>query len=164
MTTTTATSKIVIVSGQEFSVPIDTDNEAIRQQLAGMGFADVAAATIQTGKRTVEGQELETIEFVKKAGTKGLDGPALAALLATLPADALPPPVLCGPTAEQAHLLDQLHNGQLTFAEALDQEETLTAALRACCEQPPSPSQKGVALCNQLSTLVAVPCAAPVAW
>lgn len=65
----TPATKIVIVSGQEFSVPLETDNEAIRKQLAGMGFADVASATIQTGKRQVDGQDVQTIEFVKKAGT-----------------------------------------------------------------------------------------------
>lgn len=64
-------TKIVIVAGQEFSVPASTDNEAIRAQLKSMGFADVASATIKTGKRTVGGVETATVEFVKQAGTKG---------------------------------------------------------------------------------------------
>ena len=162
--TTTATTKIVIASGQEFSVPAETDNEAIRQQLAGMGFADVASATIQKGTRDIDGQKVETIEFVKKAGTKGLDGPELAALLATLPAEPLAPPIVCGPTAAQTELLMELVNGELTFADVLEQEHDIAAALDACCEQPATPRQKGVALCNQLSPLVAVPCAAPVGW
>lgn len=67
---TTATDKIIIVSGQEFRVPADTDNEAIRTQLKA-NFPDVGNATIQTGKREIDGITYETIEFVKKAGTKG---------------------------------------------------------------------------------------------
>lgn len=159
----TATTKIVIASGQEFSVPIETDNEAIRQQLAGMGFADVAAATIQKGTRDVDGQKVETIEFVKKAGTKGLDGAALAALIATLEASSIPPIRMYGPTASQASLLAALADGDLTFEQAIT-HDGLDAALTACGEQPPSQAKKGVALCNQLSQLVAVPCAAPVVW
>lgn len=163
MTTPEAT-KIVIVSGQEFSVPAATDNEAIRQQLSGMGFADVAAATIQKGKRQVDGQEVETIEFVKKAGTKGLDGAGLAQLLDTLPQSTLPPPVVIGPNAEQAHLLQQLWDGELSFADALDHEPELAQALDACGEVAPPHSQEGAALCRTLDQLVAAPCAAPVAW
>ena len=66
MTTGTALTKIVIVAGQEFSVPADTDNEAIRQQLLAQGFADVEEATIQAGKKTVDDLEYETIEFVRE--------------------------------------------------------------------------------------------------
>jgi len=68
----TTTEKIVIVSGQEFRVPADTDNEAIRNQLKS-NFPDVANATVQKGKREIDGVEYDTIEFVKKAGTKGTD-------------------------------------------------------------------------------------------
>jgi hypothetical protein len=71
-------TKIVIVAGQEFSVPATTSNGAIREQLKQMGFADVANATIQTG--TKDG--IPTVEFVKKAGTKGLDPTRLVAALA----------------------------------------------------------------------------------
>lgn len=162
MTTSQAT-KIVIVSGQEYSVPIETDNEAIRQQLAGMGFADVAAATIQTGKRTVDGQEIQTIEFVKKAGAKGLDGPALAALLGQISPSTLPPIRMYGPTAPQASLLVELSDGELTFEQAITMPD-LDAALDACGEEPPTPSQKGAALCRTLDQLIAVASAAPVAW
>lgn len=163
MTTPQAT-KIVIVSGQEFSVPAATDNEAIRQQLAGMGFADVAAATISKGKRTVDGQDVETIEFVKKAGTKGMDGPALAALLATLAPGAIPATQLYGPTAEQAALLRQLVAGEFTFDQVLAMEPQLVPALEACYIDPPSRTEKGAALCRTLDHLAAVACAAPVAW
>lgn len=64
-------TKIIIVSGQEFSVPAETDNEAVREQLKQMGFTDVATATLTKGKRLIDGVEIETVEFVKKAGTKG---------------------------------------------------------------------------------------------
>jgi len=161
---TTPTTKIVIVSGQEFSVPSDTDNEAIRTQLSGMGFADVAAATIQKGKRTVDGQEVETIEFVKKAGTKGMDGAELVALLGTLKPSVLPPTQTYGPTIAQAELLTQLRDGELTFADALAREAEIAQALDACGEQPPYQERKGGALCYTLDQLVAAHSAAPVAW
>lgn len=161
--TTPEQAKIVIVSGQEFSVPAATDNEAIRTQLASIGFADVAAATIQKGTRTVDGQEVETIEFVKKAGTKGLDGPGLAALLEAVPPTTLEAIRRYGPTAPQASLLAALADGDLTFEQAIT-INGLDAALDACCEQPPAPSRKGATLCRTLDQLIAVPCAAPVAW
>lgn len=158
-TASTATTKIVIVSGQEFSVPIETDNEAIRQQLAGMGFADVAAATIQKGKRTVEGQDIETIEFVKKAGTKGLDGAALAALLGSVPP--APPPSRRSAGDE---LLTRLINGDLTIAEALaDNGDLIDNTLVAAREHTPRQSQ-GAQLCAKSDRLPAVPVAAACAW
>jgi hypothetical protein len=162
MTTPDAT-KIVIVSGQEFSVPFATDNEAIRTQLAGMGFADVASATIQTGKRTVAGQDVQTIEFVKKAGTKGLDGMGLAALLGSLAPAPLPTVRCYGPTTEQAALLADLADGDLTFDQVLCLPD-LDAAFNACYEEPPTRSTKGAALCTTLDHLVATVCAAPVVW
>jgi hypothetical protein len=162
--TTPASTKIVIVSGQEYAVPADTDNEQIRTQLTGMGFADVASAAIQKGKRTVEGQEVETIEFVKKAGTKGLDGRELAQLLGSVPAATLPTIRRYGPTAPQAALLSDLADGMLTFEQAIGLGTELEQSLDACCEQPPSPSQKGVTLCRTLDQLIAVPCVAPVDW
>lgn len=161
---TTPATKIVIVSGQEFSVPLETDNEAIRKQLAGMGFADVASATIQTGKRQVDGQDVQTIEFVKKAGTKGLDGADLVGLLAQLPAATLPPIRHYGPTAPQAALLAELADAELTFDQAHTLADELERALDACHEGPPSPSMKGATLCRTLDQLVAVASAAPVAW
>lgn len=154
--TTPATTKIVIVSGQEFSVPRETDNEAIRAQLASQGFADVASATIQKGKRTIEGQEVETIEFVKKAGTKGLDGAALAALLGKVPPATLPARIIYGPTPAQAELLTQLADGELTFDAALALEDTFEGAFNACWETPRYQEKKGAQLCATLDQLVAV--------
>lgn len=150
---TTPATKIVIVSGQEFSVPADTDNEAIRTQLTGMGFADVASATIQKGKKTVEGVEYETIEFVKKAGTKGLDPADLAALLTALPPAELPSLAPYGPTAQQSALLLDLAEGTLTFAAALDTMVELSGALEACYEQPPVHRKEGAELCTALDGL-----------
>lgn len=153
MTTTAPTTKIVIVSGQEFSVPLDTDNEAIRTQLSGMGFADVASATIQKGKKTVDGVEYETIEFVKKAGTKGLDSAELAQLLGQLDATELPILLTYGPTAQQAALLADLAESALTFAAALEAEPELTPALLACHETPPLCRTEGAELCIVLDGL-----------
>lgn len=158
-TPTTATTKIVIASGQEFSVPIETDNEAIRQQLAGMGFADVAAATIQKGTRIVAGQEIETIEFVKRAGTKGLHGPALAALLDRVPP--IPPPSRHSAGDE---LLTRLIGGELTIAEALaDNGDLIDNALATAREHTPRQSQ-GALLCAHSDRLPAVPAIAACAW
>lgn len=162
MTTPQAT-KIVIVSGQEFSVPSETDNEAIRTQLAGMGFADVAAATITKGTREIGGLTIETIEFVKKAGTKGLDPAGLAALLAEVPPSTLPAVRRYGPSDAQAAQLAELADAELTFEQALTLDG-LEAALDSCCEQPPSPSLKGATLCRTLDQLIAVAASAPVAW
>lgn len=163
MTTPQAT-KIVIVAGQEFSVPAATDNEAIRTQLSGMGFTDVAAATISKGTREVDGQKVETIEFVKKAGTKGLDGAGLADLLSTLKPVALPPLQLYGPTPDQAELLDRLADGALTFDQALTIEPELAAALEACYDAPPTQRKEGAELCRTIDHLSPVAAAAPCAW
>lgn len=156
---TTGTTKIVIVSGQEFSVPADTDNEAIRTQLSGMGFADVAAATIQKGKRTVDGQDVETIEFVKKAGTKGMEGADLVQLLARVPPAAPPRRRSAGD-----ELLTRLINGQLTIAEALaDNGDMIDNVLVACREYAPRQSQ-GALLCAKSDRIPAVPAAAASVW
>lgn len=162
--TTPQTTKIVIVAGQEFSVPAATDNEAIRTQLSGMGFTDVASATISKGTRDIDGQKVETIEFVKKAGTKGLDGADLAALLSTLPATALPSLQLYGPTPAQADLLYRLTSGELTFAEALALEQELTPALEACYQEAPYQRKEGAELCRTIDHLSPVAAAAPCAW
>lgn len=69
MTAPTPTQKIIIVEGQNFPVDIVTSNEDIRAHLAAT-YPMVAAATIQTGKKTIEGVEYHTVEFVKKVGTK----------------------------------------------------------------------------------------------
>lgn len=64
------TMKIIKVDGQPFQVPVETDNEAVRAQLAG-SYPMVSTATIQLGKETIDGVEYQTVEFVKKVGTKG---------------------------------------------------------------------------------------------
>lgn len=156
MTTQQAATKIVIVAGQEFSVPADTDNEAIRQQLTQMGFADVASATIQKGTREIDGVKHETIEFVKKAGTKGLDAAELAELLTRMPPAPLPALVIYGPSFEQATLLSRLAAGELTFADALALEAQLAPALEAAYDTPPMPRQEGAALCSTLDGLAPV--------
>lgn len=159
--TTPTTSKIVIVSGQEFSVPAETDNEAIREHLKANGFPDVAAATIQTGTRTVEGVETQTIEFVKRAGTKGLAGAELAELLASVPAERL--------TVEReprslAELLRKLEAGQLTVGRALADLPTLRHALELCESRSFASTQEGAQLCSRVDRLPAVACATPSAW
>jgi len=159
MTTTTQATKIVIVSGQEFSVPADTDNEQIRQQLASQGFADVAAATITKGTRDIGGQEVETIEFAKKAGTKGLDGPELAQLLCRVPPAAPPSRRSAGD-----ELLTRLIGGELTIAEALaDDGDLIDNALAGARERAPRQSQ-GASICAPCDRLPAVPAIADYAW
>jgi hypothetical protein len=154
----TAATKIVIVAGQEFSVPSETDNEAIRSQLAGMGFADVASATIQKGKRKIGEEQCETIEFVKKAGTKGMDGAELAALLASVPRASAPKRPETGPSYQQTALLRRLLAGELPIGEALAHTD-LPAALTACHHVTWSKSTEGDQLCNRLDLLL--PVAAP---
>jgi hypothetical protein len=156
-----AATKIVIVAGQEFSVPAETDNEAIRSQLAGMGFADVASATIQKGKRKVGDEELETIEFVKKAGTKGLSGAELAALLVTVPPKG-------APTFERARiegqqLVQRLAAATLTIGDALAHQEPLQEALQQV-EHHGRVRTEGEALCAACEHLPAVAVPAPFGW
>lgn len=146
---TTAEFKIVIVAGQEFSVPGSYDNETIRNYLVGQGFADVAGATIKTGKKTIGDQEYDTVEFIKKAGTKGLGAQDLAELLTTVPATR----VL---DRQGGPLIWRLLNGDLTFAEALASDD-LAEALE---QIDPSTSQGG-ALCRSLDTLTATAAAVP---
>lgn len=110
-------TKIIIVAGQEFAVPAETDNEAVRQQLLSMGFADVASASLKTSTRTLEGQEVPVIEFVKKAGTKGLTGAECAALLRRVPPTA--PVRLTLLPRSQAALIARLMAERLTCAEAM---------------------------------------------
>ena len=154
--------KIVIVSGQEFSVPADTANEAIRESLKG-NFPDVATAEVKTGTRTIDGHgEVQTVEFVKKAGTKGLDGAELAALLQRVPAKTLPRL----PRQQLTPLLRDLLAGRLTFDAALGQYEALIAALDALNAAANRPvSQEGAVLCSSIDGLppVAAP-ANPVGW
>lgn len=113
-------TKIIIVAGQEFAVPAETDNEAVRQQLLSMGFADVASASLKTSTRTLEGQEVPVIEFVKKAGTKGLTGAECAALLRRVPPTA-PVRLTLLPRSQAAliALIARLMAERLTCAEAM---------------------------------------------
>lgn len=152
---TTPATKIVIVAGQEFAVPAETDNEAIRQQLLTMGFADVASATIQKGTR----DGTETIEFVKKAGTKGLDGAELAGLLAGLP----PGPLTLPPSTSAAGLLERLVTERLTVGEALANERIIHHALGELAGGW-TPQKEGAALCDRVDRVPAAPCATPLGW
>jgi hypothetical protein len=155
MTTGTATTKIVIVGGEKFHVSIDADNEAIRRQLLDQGFADVASATIKTGTLTIGEVEHPTIEFVKRAGTKGLDGADLAALLGRVPA--------IGNSTRQPDLLMRLVSGGLTVAEALvDGAGPIQDALQCDDDEVYQAHSKGAELCNSIDELPAV--AAPCAW
>lgn len=161
---TTASTKIVIVAGQEFSVPADTPNEAIRTQLTSMGFADVAAATIQTGTRTIDGVETPTIEFVKKAGTKGLDAAGLAALLERVPPTNAVPHV-AGLTRAQTRLLARLMSGDLTCDQALAAQDDLRTLLdTVAAHEGGYATREGGRLCQQIDALPAVAAAAPSAW
>ena len=167
MTTPQATTKIVIVAGQEFSVPADTPNEAIRQQLTSMGFADVASATIQTGTRTIDGTPTETIEFIKKAGTKGLGAAELAALLTHVPPTGAAS-TIGGLTRDQTRLLNRLTTGDLTCVEAVF--PPVAAALGALLNHleesrgGSAVNHEGGRLCATLDRLGAVAAPAPSAW
>jgi hypothetical protein len=161
--TTPAPTKIVIVSGQEFSVPSDTDNEAIREHLKGSGFPDVAAATIQTGTRTIDGALVQTIEFVKKAGTKGLSGAELAQLLSAVAPSAIER-TPHGLDRAGAALIRHLIDGQLTIGQALANEDILMAALLKCESRSYEISNEGARLCERIDRVSAVPCAVPCAW
>lgn len=153
---TTGTTKIVIVAGQEFSVPAETDNEQIRTQLLAMGFADVASATIQRGTR----DGVDTIEFVKKAGTKGLGGADLVALLAAVP----PARQAADPLSRTARvLLRELEAGTLTIGRALAEESVLLAAIDDRIARRPLQTE-GATLCTRVDALPAVPCATPLGW
>lgn len=63
--------KLVIVEGQRFLVAIGIDNETVRQHLIRQGFANLAGAEIRSGTAQHDGRTLATVDFIKKAGTKG---------------------------------------------------------------------------------------------
>jgi len=63
--------KLVIVEGQRFLVAVGIDNETVRQHLIRQGFANLAGAEIRTGTAQHDGRTLATVDFIKKAGTKG---------------------------------------------------------------------------------------------
>lgn len=150
MAPTTAQHRIVIVEGQEFSVPVETTTEQIRSHLA-TNFPNVASASVQYGKRVIDGIEHQTVEFVKKAGTKGLDGNELAALLAGVPAAQV--------TLQQHEaVIDQLLFGQLTFEEAL--HPSVAHAVDAVLAFDIHP---GATVCRLLDTLAPV-ATAPRGW
>lgn len=146
-TPATPTTKIIIVAGQEFSVPADTNNEDVRKQLSSMGFADVASATIQTGSRVLDGQEIPTVEFIKKAGTKGMESADLVTLIARVPADRSPVRRR-GPTLAQQQLLIALAAGGLTMDAALRAD--LSGAFDAATPEP-SYMTPGRDLCRRLT-------------
>lgn len=66
-----ATEKLVIVEGQAFVVDATIDNETIREHLIRQGFANLAGAEIRTGTRQHHDKTLPTVDFIKRAGTKG---------------------------------------------------------------------------------------------
>ena len=119
------TTRVVIVEGQQFSVPYATPIEAIRQQLVQMGFANVASAKAVEGTVDVEGQLLPSVEFVKQAGTKGLDTiAALVAAIVALPPVIVARPALVGPNAAEVALIAQLLDGGFTIEQLA--EPTMT--------------------------------------
>ncbi len=63
--------KLVIVEGQRFLVAAAIDNETVRQHLIRQGFANLAGAEIRIGTAQHDGRTLATVDFIKKAGTKG---------------------------------------------------------------------------------------------
>lgn len=113
-TPTLATTRIVIVSGNEYQVPLAATEAELRNHLKTM-FPDVTNAMLQRGRRVVEGVEFETWEFVKRAGTKGATGGEMAALLAQVPP--LPSPLI-GRNARE--LLDKYLRGVATIGEVVD--------------------------------------------
>lgn len=145
-------TKIVIVSGQEFSVPLDAKEEDLRAHLSSM-FPDVASATVQKGKKVIDGVEYQTIEFVKKAGTKGL-GPQIAGAL-----DLVPALRVGALAAETAQLLRALDAGQLTIGDALAQN-----AADRIASVPTKAQYQGGQLCSLLDALTPVAGRGPSAW
>lgn len=153
MSTPAPAQKVVIAAGQRFSVPSDTDNETVRQQLIGMGFADVANAEVKKGK---DPDGTETIEFVKKAGTKGLTGADLLGRLHHIPAQ-----TIAASRLEPARIVARLLGEQFTFEEAVADD----LALNALREITAIPTEtRGAPLCQRLDALPAVASADPRAW
>ncbi len=66
-----ATEKLVIVEGQTFVVDAIIDNETIREHLIRQGFANLAGAEIRIGTRQHQDKTVATVDFIKRAGTKG---------------------------------------------------------------------------------------------
>lgn len=135
-------------------MPAETPEADIRSHLA-QTFPDVASAEIKRGTKAIDGVTYQTIEFVKRAGTKGADGRDIAGVLAGIPALRLSPP----PTGAR-HLLDRVRQGQATIAEALDGNVITTI------EGLPESTQQiaGGTLCMSVDTLPAVAGAELPAW
>lgn len=158
--------KIVIVSGKEFLIDTAVDNEAIRQHLAN-NFPDVAGATVVEGTRVVEGVSYKTVEFVKKAGTKGMEGGDLAALLRQVPRDMADDdrPVL---SAVEYRWLLALQEGRLTFGDvtSMEQAEIVTASISGSRSDSYSQQHERVVLCQKIDNLpaAAVGSDLPLGW
>lgn len=151
MTTDAPTTKIAIVSGKEFQVALEIDNETIRQHLA-KDFPDVASATIKTGSRKIGDQTYETVEFVKKAGTKGMDGAELGDVLRRVPRKDID----TRPATPDMDLVRRLCHGGMTIAEVHATRDDLFAALYNAIETPSSGSKEGERLCSKLESIPAV--------
>jgi hypothetical protein len=148
------TTRIVIVSGNEYSVPIEATEKDLREHLSG-NFPDIANATLQKGTRVVDGIKYETWEFVKRAGTKGLSGSELAAALVGVP------PVPVAPLPQVlARQLRELSAGTLSI------EAALAADLPAVLAALPESSLKiaGMTLCQQLDAMQPAPAPATCGW
>lgn len=154
--------KIVIVAGQEFTVPAAASDGDIRQTLVAQGFADVASAEIKKSSR----DGVPVIEFVKKAGTKGLSGPALAELLRRTPVagDARGLPDVAGAARDA---LRRLAGGRYTIGEALD-EPALGELLQMLADEAEADEGHLITqentLCDTLDQLPAAAAAVPCAW
>ena len=135
-------------------MPATTTIDELRTHLASM-FPEVASATVQKGTKEIEGVKYETIEFVKKAGTKGSMGAEVAGLLATIPALRLG-----GPPPAAAALLERISLGLATIDEAL--EGQALAALAALPQR--EHTRNGGTLCSQLDAIIPVAGAAPSVW
>jgi hypothetical protein len=128
------------------------DPEVIRQQLVAAGFADVATARVKPG---VE-DGVPTVEFVKQGGTKGLDAPGLARLLARLPRDRTPLRRKDA-TGRQQTLVDLLVEGQLTCEQAARQHPDLLAGLQQAVSREHRHDQaKRNQLCARIANLPSV--------
>lgn len=150
---TAPTTKIVIVAGQRFPVATEADNEAIRAQLVSQGFADVQNAEIKLGKDKETGQQ--TVEFVKKAGTKGLAPSALVERLRRVPVAHTPITII-----NDMQLVNKLLDERLTFEEAVEDDRLQNALRNLSAYVEP----KGARLCRSLDALSPVADRAPHGW
>lgn len=148
--------KIVIVAGERFRVPADTATEAIRASLTPM-FPDVASATVKEGKETIEGVEMPTIEFVKKAGTKGgLTGEEVAALISAAAPARLPwKPGQRAEVHSLQAILNNLVAGHYTFGVLEDRafNARLETAIQGSNRKPDTATFEGNMLCANIAVL-----------